>query len=365
MKRILFVIPTLTNGGAERVASIVANFFSSFFEVKFLLLEQAGSVIYNINPLIKVTSALMNVPKRGNKISTVFNYFKNFSIQYNILCKELSDFSPEYVISFLPKADMLVYKAKKHYSFIWISSERNDPTVRNFVERNVLRHIYKKTDSLICQSNVVAQYYHKYGVKVCDVIQNPINDGIVQNVEIPYNKYAIAVGRFNVQKNYEMLIAAFLDALESVNSDTKLVILGDGPLREKCEKLVAQRNAQEQVLFLGRKVNVGDYLRKADFFIMASKYEGMPNALIEAMNAGLPVICTDFFTGTARELISEDNGYLVPVDDKKAMVSAIKSMLGKSKNSLIEMGLSGRKKLSNMDVDKVCQMWREKILSLA
>ena len=361
MQKVLFIIPTLTNGGAERVAAIIANTLCNTFDVRFFLLEQDEKKTYEINPCIRVASALMNVTKRGNKLWTVLDYLKKFSTQYTLLCKELSDNKPDYVISFLPKADMLAYKAKKHFYFKWISSERNDPTVRSLFERIVLRHIYKKTDCLVCQTNVVAKYYHDYGVGTCEVIPNPLNDGIILNENIPYNDYAIAVGRFDAQKNYKMLIQAFVDAEKIFQSKTKLIILGDGPMLQKCKDLVKQNGAQNQILLLGRKVNVGDYLRKAKFFIMSSNYEGMPNALIEAMNAGLSVICTDFFTGAARELVSNENGILVPVDDKDKMTCAIVSMLKKSDRDLKEMGLHSLAKISCMDLNLICKKWYDLI----
>ena len=357
MKKILFIIPTLTNGGAERVAAIIANSLCELFDVNFFLLEQDEKISYEIDPRIRITSALMKVPKRGNKLGAIFAYFRKFSFQYKLLCNELLNKKPEYVISFLPKADMLAYKAKLHFSFKWITSERNDPTERCLLERIVLRHIYKKTDCLVCQTHIVVKYYQEYGVKNCEVIHNPLNDGVILNENIPYSDYAIAVGRFDAQKNYKMLIKAFIDAQKNALQKTKLIILGDGPLLKKIKKIVEQNNAQEFVLLLGRKVNVGDYLRKAKFFIMASNYEGMPNALIEAMNAGLPVICTDFFTGAARELVSNDNGSLVPVDDKEKMTWAIENMLKKSDADLKEMGFHSQVKVSCMDSNVICKKW--------
>ena len=364
MKRILFVIPTLTNGGAERVASIIANSLCEIFDVKFFLLEQNGNVAYEINSNIKVTSALMEVPKRGNKLSTVYNYFKQFSCQYRLLREEMDAFHPEFVVSFLPKADMLVYKLKRNFLFKWISSERNDPTVRNFIERQVLQYIYKKTDGFICQSSVVATYYQQRKVRNCVVIPNPVNDGISLNENVPYSNYAIAVGRFNAQKNYELLIKSFVRATLETKSDTRLIILGDGPLKQKCTDLVNQMGAKEKIMFLGRKTNVGDYLRKAKFFIMSSKYEGMPNALVEAMNAGLPVVCTDFFTGTARELVSDENGILVPVDDKGKMTCAIVNMLKKSDVVLKKMGSHSHLKISSMNSNEICDKWIGLLLNL-
>lgn len=365
MKKVLFIIPTLTNGGAERVATIITNSLCDTFDVSFFLLEQDEKTSYEINPRIRVASAFENVPKRGNKLSTIFAYFKRFSSQYKLLCKELLNNKPEYVISFLPKADLLAYKAKLQFSFKWITSERNDPTVRSLFERIVLHHIYKKTDSLVCQTNVVAKYYQEYGVRNCEVIPNPLNDGVVLNENVPYSDYAIAVGRFDAQKNYKMLIKAFVDAGKKVQSKTKLIILGDGPLLQECKDMVEQTGVQEQILLLGRKVNVGDFLRKAKFFIMSSNYEGMPNALIEAMNAKLPVICTDFFTGAARELISNENGVLVPVDDKEKMTAAIENMLKKSDAVLKEMGFHSQVKVSCMDSNVVCKKWFDLISNIA
>ena len=365
MKRVLFVIPTLTNGGAERVASIIANALCKQYEVRFFLLEQDSQIGYELESIIKVQSAKVHVQKRGNKLRAIYCYFKNFFSQYALLKNDISEYAPDVVVSFLPKADMLTYWAKRKMNFKWISSERNDPSERTMIERFALAHIYKKTDGFVCQSNVVAKYYKTKGVKNCTVIPNPKNNGVVLNENVPYDNFAIAVGRFDYQKNYKMLIKAFVKAVQNVGCKTKLIILGDGPLYKENLKLVNQLNASNQVVLLGRKHNVGDYLRKASFFVMSSNYEGMPNALIEAMDAGLPVICTDFYSGTARELITEKNGYLVTVGDEVSMTKSIEKMLVFSYAELKEMGLFSKKKVAHMSLNSVCNQWNSFLMNVS
>ncbi|OWV14368.1 glycosyltransferase [Fibrobacter sp. UWB5] len=363
MKRVLFILPTLTNGGAEKVASIIANALCTKFAVDFLLLENDNKECYFLNENIAIKNLGVRISHRGNKFLTVCAFFRSFLKQYIGVKSALKILKPDVVVSFLPKADLFAYLFKNKIGYKWISSERNDPTVRNAVERNVLEIIYRRCDTFVCQSSVVARYYEKRRVKNCIVIPNPICNLEENKIEnVPYDDYMVAVGRFNEQKNYSLLVNAYSDALKEMSFKTKLVIVGDGPLWDNIKALITEKNLLEKVILLGRKNNVNDYLKKAKFFVLTSNYEGMPNVLIEAMSAGLPVVSTDFFTGVARELISDENGVVVPVGDRLELKKALLKMVGKKEEELKMMGTLGRKHLKHMDKESVCGLW-EKIFA--
>ena len=137
----------------------------------------------------------------------------------------------------------------------------------------------------------------------------------------------------------------------------KLLILGAGPEEEKLKRLIKKLDMSSEIMLLGRKNNVFDYLRSAEAFVMSSNYEGLPNALIEAMAVGLPVISTDFFTGAAAELIDESNGFLVPVGEMEKMKIAISKMITVSQENRLSMGCSSLKKVKEMNVTKIVEEW--------
>lgn len=359
--KILFVIPTLGTGGAERVATILANSFAKDNTVEFFVMEQSTVERYPIDTRIKINEIGIEV-KRGNKARAVLNFGVNYIKQRNALIRKIKTYQPNIMISFLPKADMLAFSVERSNKFRWISSERNDPMSRSALERWILNHIYTKTDTLVCQTNKVADFYRSKGVRHTIVIKNPLVLKEQEKTELNINyKYFISVGRLDKQKNYEMLIQAFSMAKKETNCLEKLLILGDGPDKERLQNIIDGLHMTSNILLVGRKNNVFDYLKNAEAFVMSSNYEGLPNALIEAMAMGLPVISTDFFTGAAAELIDEHNGYLVPVGDTKKMTEAIKQMLNCSCSTRERMGKTSNKKVAEMSIEKISREWTELI----
>lgn len=359
--KILFVIPTLGTGGAEHVATILANNFAKNHNVEFLVLEESSVERYPIESCISINEVGVTV-KRGNKLRAILTFGLNFIKQRKALLHRINESKTDLLISFLPKADILVFSVYKRSKFKWISSERNDPMSRSSIERKVLNIIYKKVDMLVCQTKKVAKYYKSQGIKNVCVIRNPVifKEQTNTDLKIPY-KYIISVGRLAKQKNYEMLIKAFSDVKKKINCPEKLLILGDGPEKEKLQAIIDGLDITADVLLVGRKNNVIDYLRNAEAFVMSSNYEGLPNALIEAMGAHLPVISTDFFTGAASELIDDSNGFLVPVGDKEKMITAIINIISLSDEEKKLMGNESVKKISSMDVDIISNKWNDLI----
>lgn len=359
--RIMFVIPTLGTGGAERVASILANHLSENNKVEIYLLEKTSVKEYPIRKNIVIKEAMVKV-KRGNKLRSISNYFFNFIQQRNELNKEIKNNNPDIVISFLPKADLLMYTLGTDESICWISSERNDPMSRNIFERMVLNYIYRRTSMLVCQTKVVSSYYKKHSIKNTTIIRNPLvlNGSFNSNIDLN-DKFFISVGRLDKQKNFEMLIEAFSYAKRKKKFKEKLYILGNGPRESALRKLIFEKKMEEQIYLIGRKENVGDYLKKATAFLLSSNYEGLPNAMLEAMAAGLPIISTDFFTGAAREFVDSKNGVLIPVNDKYAMAKAIEDIISISQEERLNMGEISKERVKNLEANKIVKKWEKLI----
>lgn len=359
--KIMFAIPTLGTGGAERVASILANHFSKTNEVEIFVFEQSNVERYHIDTRVSVKQANVAV-KRGNKLRAIVNYAASFVKQRKALWDEIVKFKPDVVISFLPKADMLTYTVARKMNFAWMPSERNDPLARSKIERFILNHIYRHATMLVCQTQKVARYYEGKGVKNTCVIRNPLilKTGDDLQVDVPKD-YFIAVGRLDQQKDFEMLINAFAKAVKEGNCGDKLVILGDGPLRERLDRQIETLGLTDTIMLLGRKTNVNSYLKKAKAFVMSSKYEGLPNAMLEAMAAGLPVISTDFFTGAAKEFVDEENGIVVPVGDCDAMAAAISCMSAVKEEDLHKMGNASQQRVQSLSVEKICSAWSDAV----
>lgn len=359
--KILFVIPTLGTGGAERVASILANTFVCENEVEFLVLEKSTVDRYTVDSRVGISEAGIEV-KRGNKLRAIVNYAANIWKQRSILRNMIDAYRPDAVLSILPKADILTYTVRRKCDFLWIPSECNDPMARSGVERCILNSIYRRAGLLVCQTKKVADYYEQQGVKRTCVIRNPLILKDTPDVQLNVPKhYFIAVGRLDKQKNFGMLISAFAQAVKQGNCPDQLFILGEGPEREQLSKLIDKLGVTDRIILMGRVDHVNSYLKRAKAFIMSSNYEGLPNAMLEAMATGLPVISTDYYTGAAQEFIDEENGIIVPVGDQVAMVDAILRMATTEKEKLLAMGEASRVKVKPLAVERICGEWIDTI----
>ena len=149
----------------------------------------------------------------------------------------------------------------------------------------------------------------------------------------------VAMGRLCEQKNFELLIRSF-SIVSDENAGLILDIFGEGPSREALGQLIEELGKREQIKLCGWTTDVAKTMREADLFVMSSDFEGMPNALQEAMTCGVPCISTDCPTGPSDLIRNNETGILVPVKDAYALSKAIKWAIENPKQ-IAEMGKKG------------------------
>lgn len=163
-------------------------------------------------------------------------------------------------------------------------------------------------------------------------------------------------GRLDPVKGFEEMLAGF--ALACRGRPAKLVLAGEGPYRQTVEKLIRQKGLDEQVLMLGQRADVPSLLRSADLFLFCSRTEGLPNAVLEAMAAGVPVIATD--VPGCRDLIRDnETGWLVRPGDPADISRAITAALA-DKSERLRLGGAGQAWVeSNLSIHHWISRWRE------
>lgn len=308
MNKILFFIGTLDDGGAQRVVSILSNkLVEEKYEVEILKYYK-GNNIYPLLDDVKVNS-VEEYTNSKNIIKNLLFIRKYFRNNYDV------------VISFLAPFNMLAIFANLFNKVPMIVADRNDPNKipSNVVVRKLRDLLYRFADGVVLQTNHNKEYFN-YIKDKCTVIPNPIdfkeNAGIALKTR-KKNKI-VTVGRLMPQKNQLMLIDSFNEFLKK-HSEYQLVIYGEGPYRETLENRIKELNIENNVLLFGSTNNVFDEIKDAKIFVMTSNYEGMPNALIEAMCLGLPVISTKV-SGADDLIINGENGYLIDLNDKEKLV---------------------------------------------
>lgn len=350
--KILFFIPRMNGGGAERVVANLANEFDKRGDKVIIYTPTDNKSFYKLNDTVKIVGENYSVSKRRiirqiilgiNGIRLCFSYSKRIK-------KE----KPDVVISFLTETNLIAL-FHRHKSFKLIVSERNDPTQKNAFIQCIIRKLYPRADVLVCQSKKIAGYY---GSSNARVIPNPIDISILPDHHLGERKKVIVgVGRLMGQKNFSTLITAYSLLPVSFREFT-LEIYGDGTQRLELEALIKSLNLQKNVKLMGAHKDVLELIKDSSLFVMSSDYEGYPNALVEAMAIGLPVICTDFYSGTARELVGKNNGLIVPVGDSVAMAEAIAELLSNPEKRAI-MSKENLKIRDMLSMNLIADMWYE------
>jgi len=316
MKKHLFFIGTLTNGGAERVVSILSGKMAEQGMSVEILTYYDMPVFYPVHPDVKITCVEKETgtKSKGKNFLWVRKYFKEHA---------------DVLISFLAPFNIFALACSLGAGTPIIVSDRNDPTKipSNILVRKVRDFLYRFAAGIVVQTRKNQSYFSKQVQKKSVVIYNPINLGEKAGSALLTEKHKkiVSVGRLMQQKNQKMLFAAFKNVLAKY-PDYQLVIYGEGPMREALEAYAEELGIEKNISLPGSVADVHDRIKDAEIFVLSSDYEGMPNALIEAMCLGLPVISTK--VSGATDLIKDhENGLLTELNDQKELEDAMLELI--------------------------------------
>ncbi|PWM79676.1 MAG: hypothetical protein DBY32_02090 [Phascolarctobacterium sp.] len=312
-KKISFFIGSMGKGGAERVISILANYYAAQnFEVDIILLL-SNRIEYKLDSRINIIDFSSN----KNRIISSFLWIKKIR---SYVKKE----APYKVITFIGRINLLVIAACVGLKVDIYCSERNDPN--NDGRSKVLNKIIKKAylhrncKKVIFQTRYAQNYFPETVKQKSCIIYNPVE--VYTKRRTPIHKI-VSVGRLTQQKNQKLLIEAFSEIIKEY-PDYKLFIYGEGELRTDLENQILKYNLTGKVFLPGNIDNIHYEISDAEIFVLPSKYEGLSNALLEAMILGIPCISTR--VSGIEEIINDGkNGILV--NNKKELVQAIKILL--------------------------------------
>ena len=302
--KIFLIIPTLKQGGAERVMSELANQFAQKDNLKVhLVLLAKSNDFYKVDDTVIIHRLGFENKSKLNKIFSELATFKN-------LRKLLKTHKPDAVLSFMEKYNSFTILAAAFLGLRLFVSDRSNPLKKVPQTTEILRKFtYKYATGIIAQTQFAKDVLvAKTKNKNIRVIPNPVKE--IQNYpDIAKEKLILNVGRLVPEKGQKYLIEAFSKINEK--ADWRVVILGDGPLRNQLEEQVKILGLDKQVQFLGAVNNVDEWLAKASIFVFPSISEGFPNALAEAMSAGLPCISFDCNAGPKDVINNYKNGVLI------------------------------------------------------
>ena len=313
--KITFVTATLTSGGSERVMSIVANKMQERgYEVEIICLNDQ-IVFYPINEGIKITH--VEVEAGTKSLPKKLWWFR----------KHIQKTQPDVVIAFMVSVYTVTLFALIGIDIPVISSVRNDPAYSNLRKKITRKLLLPRSAHVVVQTQQIKKFFNKGIQKMTSVIYNPVNEKVFKLQPTKKENRIISVGRLYPQKDQKTMIEAFAKVSEQ-HPDWQLVIYGEGPERKALEKMIQDPRfkIQDKVLLPGRSENIVDELNKSKIFCLSSVYEGMSNALVEAICVGLPIVTTKV-SGTEELIKNGENGFIVNIGDKESMAKALTKII--------------------------------------
>jgi len=288
--RIMFLIGSLTGGGTEKVVSMLANDM-----VSLGIAVNVVTFSSNSTDFFPLSSRVQRYPIGGlvnsdNIFSTIFwNLVRVVRIR-----RVINKTGPTLVLAFLPQTNVLALLATvgKHCSVI--VSERNRRNAENlsWMWRSLRKWTYPHASVVTVNSVEMKEILERELRGSVQLIDNPVELPNFPICRIRREKLLISVGRLVPQKGYDLLIGAFQSSLFQ-HDDWKLVVLGEGKDRASLEALVLERGLDRQVSLPGIVKSIEEWYRIASLFILTSRYEGTPNAALEAMANEIPILITN------------------------------------------------------------------------
>jgi len=356
--RITLVISSLSGGGAERVISIMANYWAkAAHQITILTFDDNISPHYHIPESIQWQA--LNISGQSN--SWVEGLLNNLKRIY-ILRKFILQSKPDGVISFIYSTNILVLLATRFLSYKVIISERNYP-IYNKKSRLIWdwlrRGLYHLADHLVVQTSEIKNYFKSY-CKSIQIIHNPVqvtyeNLKVDPEIELPSGKRLVAMGSLARQKGFDLLMPVFANLHKTFN-DWSLIILGSGSLETELKQETIRLGIEGFVYFPGRVMNPFSVLSRCDLFVLSSRYEGFPNALLEAMACGLPPVSFDCPSGPGEIIQQGINGYLVPPEDIKSMENTLYELM-QDEELRVNLGKEATKVRGSYAPDKIMKQW--------
>ena len=339
--KIALVMGAYSYGGAERVMCSLANYFSERYEVVLITLFEAERV-YHISDRV----ACVNGINGKNDLDIMKGLRGIFKTE-----------KPDVIISFITHINIASILASRGLRIPVIISERNDPkqsATSSF--RKLLRKLtYPLASGIVFQTEDAKNYFSAYIRKKSTIIPNPLFLH-VEAMPVTERKHEIVVAaRYVPQKRHDLIIQAFSNV--AGKSDYILSCYGSGDEKIKLQKMVEEFGLTNRIFLHDAVTDLHERIKSAKVFIMMSEYEGMPNALMEAMGLGLACISSDCPCGGPRFLIENGkNGVLVESGNLEQLTQVLNNMLSDEAfmQKIAAEAINIRDTLSS---DKIFQRW--------
>ncbi len=354
-KRLIFFMPSMEGGGVEKNLILIANYISNFKDsVQLITFDDNFNKFFDKKIIIKNA-----VKKNSKKYSKYYKYF------YCIFILIREYFKNKNFILFTFQANIYALILSYFLNFKIISRSNSSPSGwnKNFLKNLIFKFFFKKADCIIVNSKEFQKEFKKKFNINTNLIYNPLNKKEIlkkSRFQIKKKIYKtnslkiINIARFTDQKDHNTLIEAI--RIVSSKIKCKLILIGYGVKKNDIEKKIDEYRLKKFIEIINFKTNPFPYLKASELFVLSSRYEGLPNVILEAQTLKKYVISTDCPTGPREILLNGQTGSLFKVGDYQNLAKLIlqfkkdKKLFKKKSKKAFEM-------LNRFDFEKNCKKY--------
>lgn len=365
--QLVFVIYSMQAGGAERVLSIMANYWSARSQPVTVITLDDGSKpsFYDINSDVRQVSLDVAGVSKSWPVSIMNNLKRIYKLR-----RAIREAKSDAVISFMTETNVLTLISTLGLNIPVIATEHTDPWTGPVAGAwSKLRSwLYPRASRVVVLNQRAREFFDAQTNIQTTVMPNPVVIELGENQIDPMNEVSgnhliVAMGRLSPEKCFDLLIQAY-SKVASRYSKWNLMILGEGPERGALEKLRGQLGLNDRVILPGTVKYPHTVLEKCEIFVSSSELEGFPMAICEALACGLPVIAAEYHSAIRDIIQHEQNGILVPIGDHESLAAAMNRLIDApeerkhlAKNA-VQTGV-------HFGVDAVMQRWDELLAKVA
>ena len=359
-RRLTLVVASLESGGAERAVSELANAWASCGrEVTVVTLHHARHDFYTLHTA--VTRVVLDVLRESaSPVHAVWHNLRRMSRLRRAIVRS----RPDCVIAFNDQTNVATLIATAGLGCPVVVTEQTDPRHHQIGSAwtRLRRWTYPRATRVVVQTRSVAEWAATFVDRErLAILPNPlpVSTGVAPSETAPAiavpPTFVVAMGRLVELKGFHTLIESFAIATKHA-VQWHLVIMGEGPERSRLEALASTLGVANRVHLPGNVTPPAPVLARAQCFVLASRYEGFANALVEAMSVGCPVVSTACQSGPTEIITDGVDGLLVPVGDVSAMADAIHALVT-SPERRAALGQAARGVNQRFSLDLVLQQW--------
>lgn len=370
--KLALVISSLGGGGAERVMSMLARAWASDGnEVTLITLASPRADSYPLDPAVRRIA----LDVAGDSPHAVAALGNNLA-RLRALRRAIKGCRPDAVVSFMANTNLLSVAAALGLGVPVIVSERVSVEAQppRGIRAVLYRLLYRRAAAVVAQTRRAARDIERRTGCVVTVIPNPVSQEQppasrdASGIEPPTHsgtdrRNLLAVGRLSPQKGFDLLLEAFA-RVAGHHANWDLTILGEGRLRAELTATIAACGLAGRVSMPGFDNHVREAMRRADLFVLSSRFEGFPNALLEAMAEGTACVSCDCETGPREMIRHGRNGWLVPAEDVTALAGALDALM-QDDGLRARLGAHAREVRTLYSLPKVVAQWNALLASRA